>query len=238
MFWRKSLVSAVIISMVALFGCATAPEKTGGTAQEEFEETPAKEIVYSQEKERPYSEEQAKETRFTALKEKIKEHLPVKKAPRPQHVASSKDIQTALKNAGYYTGNIDGKIGSRTDSAIKAFQKDNGIKVDGIVGQRTWNLLSKYLASPAPSQPLVAPAALEEEKAEGVVTITEPPLSTETTAAMLAEAPVTSPPIAEEGLPMVEEVPAPSRNFMPLIVVIIIILVIILGLSIYRRRSA
>jgi len=55
------------------------------------------------------------------------------------------EIQTALKNAGFYLGAIDGKIGPMTKAAIEAFQKANGLVVDGKVGPKTWQLLGKYL---------------------------------------------------------------------------------------------
>lgn len=35
----------------------------------------------------------------------------------------------------------DGIFGSVTEEAVKAFQKANNLKVDGIVGDKTWNLL-------------------------------------------------------------------------------------------------
>lgn len=56
-----------------------------------------------------------------------------------------KQIQTALRNAGYETGVIDGKMGKQTRDAIKAFQRANNLVVDGKVGKRTWNLLKEYL---------------------------------------------------------------------------------------------
>ncbi len=56
-----------------------------------------------------------------------------------------KDIQRALKNAGFYAGSIDGKIGSRTKKAIADFQKAKGLKADGKVGPKTWAELEKYL---------------------------------------------------------------------------------------------
>jgi peptidoglycan hydrolase-like protein with peptidoglycan-binding domain len=56
-----------------------------------------------------------------------------------------KDIQTALKNSGFYTGAIDGKIGPKTKSAIMEFQKAKGLKPDGRVGPKTWAELEKYL---------------------------------------------------------------------------------------------
>lgn len=56
-----------------------------------------------------------------------------------------KDIQFALKNAGFYNGTIDGKIGKNTKKAIREFQKTNGLKADGIVGPKTKDLLLQYL---------------------------------------------------------------------------------------------
>jgi len=62
------------------------------------------------------------------------------------------EIQIALQNAGLYTGKIDGKIGPLTKKAIEEFQGANSLKVDGIVGSKTWEVLSKYL-NPAPVEP-------------------------------------------------------------------------------------
>jgi len=55
------------------------------------------------------------------------------------------DIQSALKEAGFYTGNIDGKVGANTISAIAAFQKANNLPSDSIVGPKTWEVLKTYL---------------------------------------------------------------------------------------------
>ena len=57
-----------------------------------------------------------------------------------------KEIQTALKAAGFYTGAIDGKIGPKTKKAIEDFQRANGLVVDGKVGPKTWAEMEKYLA--------------------------------------------------------------------------------------------
>ena len=74
------------------------------------------------------------------LKEKIAqlEKTPVK-------MPTGEDIQTALKNAGFYSGEIDGQIGSKTKEAIKKFQEANGLNPDGVIGSRTWEILTKYL---------------------------------------------------------------------------------------------
>ena len=52
-----------------------------------------------------------------------------------------KQIQTKLKRWGYYNGSIDGVFGSKTLSAVKAFQKKNGLTVDGIAGTKTLNAM-------------------------------------------------------------------------------------------------
>ena len=57
------------------------------------------------------------------------------------------DIQRALKGAGYYDGNVDGKIGPKAREAIRAFQRDHGLTADGVCGKRTWDQLKSYLGS-------------------------------------------------------------------------------------------
>ena len=57
----------------------------------------------------------------------------------------NKDIQKALKNAGLYTGAVDGKLGPKTKKAIEEFQSSKGLKADGKVGPKTWAELEKYL---------------------------------------------------------------------------------------------
>lgn len=46
-------------------------------------------------------------------------------------------IQKNLKALNYYKGNIDEIIGSQTKQAIKDFQRDFGLAVDGIFGEQT-----------------------------------------------------------------------------------------------------
>lgn len=48
-----------------------------------------------------------------------------------------KKIQQRLKNWGYYSGDVDGIYGSRTESAVKSFQKKNGLTMDGVAGPAT-----------------------------------------------------------------------------------------------------
>lgn len=60
-------------------------------------------------------------------------------APSPQ------DIQQALKNAGIYTGAVDGKLGPASKKAITEFQQQNGLIADGKVGKKTWEKLKVHL---------------------------------------------------------------------------------------------
>ena len=58
-----------------------------------------------------------------------------------------KQIQTKLKRWGYYKGAIDGIYGSGTLSAVKAFQRKNGLKADGVAGTKTLNAMGIYNSS-------------------------------------------------------------------------------------------
>lgn len=60
-------------------------------------------------------------------------------------IPTTKDIQAALKKAGFEPGPIDGKMGPKTRQAIKEFQRTKGLVVDGKVGSKTWGELGKYL---------------------------------------------------------------------------------------------
>ena len=57
---------------------------------------------------------------------------------------STRDIQQALKNSGFYQGSVDGKMGPLTKSAIKEFQRVHSLKDDGVVGKQTWAQMSTY----------------------------------------------------------------------------------------------
>lgn len=55
----------------------------------------------------------------------------------------TKLIQAMLYCRGYNTNGVDGIFGSGTDSAVRKFQKNNGLTVDGIVGKNTFEKLFK-----------------------------------------------------------------------------------------------
>lgn len=86
-------------------------------------------------------------------------------------------IQEKLKRWGYYSGDIDGIYGSQTEAAVKKFQKNNGLTVDGIAGDETLaamgitsttttsssndlTLLSKVVYSEARGEPYVGQVAV------------------------------------------------------------------------------
>ena len=48
-----------------------------------------------------------------------------------------KDAQTLLNEKGYNCGTVDGIFGKKCHIATKNFQNDNGLKVDGIIGENT-----------------------------------------------------------------------------------------------------
>lgn len=52
-----------------------------------------------------------------------------------------KQLQQKLNQLGYSVGSIDGVFGNKTETAVKKFQKDRGLKVDGIVGSKTGQAL-------------------------------------------------------------------------------------------------
>lgn len=79
----------------------------------------------------PEAEEQEVESVSISLKQ-------IKMGMQDKHV---KAAQLLLNGTSHKCGNADGIFGSMTDKAVKAFQKERGLSVDGIVGERTWAAL-------------------------------------------------------------------------------------------------
>ena len=58
--------------------------------------------------------------------------------------ATVTQIQTRLKSWGYYNYTIDGIYGSRTENAVKYFQRKNGLTADGQAGDKTLAAMGIY----------------------------------------------------------------------------------------------
>ena len=91
------------------------------------------------------------------------------KAPvnqKDSYSTENKHIQERLKYYGYYTGKIDGIYGSGTIAAVKAFQRANGLKVDGAAAQRLQSAYSAYSGVTLPAG--TYPGQTEEVQTVGV----------------------------------------------------------------------
>lgn len=60
-----------------------------------------------------------------------------------------RSIQSRLKQLGYLTGTVDGDFGEATQAAVKAFQANNGLNPDGVVGKQTFDKLNSTSARTA-----------------------------------------------------------------------------------------
>ena len=69
-----------------------------------------------------------------------------------------KTLQEKLNAKGFDSGNVDGIFGAKTYAAATAFQKANGLGVDGIVGKLTWAKL--YDATPVNVTPVTTQPTL------------------------------------------------------------------------------
>lgn len=60
-------------------------------------------------------------------------------------------IQQELKRLEHYKGPIDGIFGGGTETAVKAYQRSEGLEVDGKVGPETWASLFEEKTVPEPA---------------------------------------------------------------------------------------
>lgn len=63
----------------------------------------------------------------------------IKRSSKGEYV---KEAQKKLNYKGNYNLSIDGSFGSKTDSAVRNFQKKNKLSVDGSIGPKTWKVLN------------------------------------------------------------------------------------------------
>lgn len=67
-------------------------------------------------------------------------------------------LQEALNAVHYFVGDVDGVFGPRTDDAVRGFQRDHRLKIDGIAGAGTWAALGQAVAKGATRPVLFARA--------------------------------------------------------------------------------
>lgn len=70
-----------------------------------------------------------------------------------------RSLQKNLKQLGYYNGSVDGDYGVGTESAVKAFQKANGLTADGKAGSNTISKISSGSAVSAKQSGYTIPPA-------------------------------------------------------------------------------
>ncbi|MDD2869786.1 N-acetylmuramidase domain-containing protein [Neomegalonema sp.] len=73
-------------------------------------------------------------------------------------------LQEALLRAAHDV-EVDGRFGAQTVAAVKAFQEDHGLAVDGVVGARTWEALGLSGSEAATEPPMSRGDALRERAA-------------------------------------------------------------------------
>ena len=141
---RIALLAFVSVLVISLAGCAT------GRKQGEMEMQGLRNQISVLE-----SQIQSKDEEINSLRSELSQvregaasmNFAAKGAgtSEPKSRPNVKQIQNALKNAGYNPGNIDGKMGALTIDAIKAFQSAHNLPADGKVGKNTWAVLRPYL---------------------------------------------------------------------------------------------
>ena len=57
--------------------------------------------------------------------------IPPRSSPESEGVSLAAKVQRKLKKLGYYTGTVDGEVGRGTRAAIRAYQEENGLEVNG-----------------------------------------------------------------------------------------------------------
>jgi len=137
---RRALLSVLAVVFVSsLSGCATTRKNN------ELEIQGLRNQVSALESQLAVKDEEINSLRESAIKSSEILDKAAQKTGEAKRHPSAKQIQTALKNAGYYQGAVDGKIGKGTREAIKAFQKANNLPTDGKVGKKTWAVLKNSL---------------------------------------------------------------------------------------------
>lgn len=134
----KKIVFLMVLALIFSISCAKKAEKPQTEMESEMIMPEGGSAL----------ETQPAQTQFpaaaTATKDALTSQMPAQTVAIPER-PTPEDIQKALKNAGLYTGSVDGKIGPKTKKAIEEFQSKNDLTADGKVGPKTWEKLKVYL---------------------------------------------------------------------------------------------
>ncbi len=73
-------------------------------------------------------------------------------------------LQLRLRDLGYYNYKITGFFGDFTATAVRDFQKENGITADGIAGSKTLDAMYSNSAKRKPVKPRITPKPVTRKK--------------------------------------------------------------------------
>jgi len=160
------LIALIICGALTVSGCSSAQKKLseevkGIKTKVDTLETRVEGVETKQSEAERLAMEQAQkveEMKAEGGRSSARSNVGIKHKNSSQSKERTREIQACLKNAGFYKGEIDGVKGRKTRSAIKKFQRENGLAADGVIGKKTWEALGKY-SSGAPA----AASAVEEE---------------------------------------------------------------------------
>ena len=140
--WRRGIAAGLLVGVT---GCAT-------TQQSAQVGKLSLEVAKLETRIAALEQHQAPQTEASAWSGSSMQELPsvTPSTDATAHVKpTTRRIQQALKNAGFYAGEIDGRMGPKTKQAVKEFQKANELNADGVVGRKTWLRLGTHLTTTA-----------------------------------------------------------------------------------------
>jgi len=135
----------IIVLVLALTGCASTKKEVSASEEQQLQARVSDLEAQLKQKDAEVQNLQVKLEKTQQQKVYIASKAVKEPAVVNLSQATPKQVQAALKNAGFYKGNIDGKIGQATKDAIKEFQKANGLNGDGVIGAKTWAKLKEFL---------------------------------------------------------------------------------------------